>query len=433
MFTVLHVEHNRFYHVIMKNLVTRDNIKYVPAKSPKEAFEILENSKINLIITGLVFEDETGQDFIEALNMSKHANIPVIVLSSDEDDKLKEKLLERGILEFINKNTSVERVNWYVNKLEDREFTIEKLKDVKIAILDDNELELQILSNLFQKNGIDGVDYFSDPLEFLMNKQEYMVYVIDFALPKISAEYVITKIREKDKQCVILALSAITNETDISNILASGANDYVAKPINEEVLFERLKYNLIKDALNNELGSGSGNGSGSAAENKNVDHKMNIDSMTKLYNKTYCLKFLQDMIVKYKYGGDLSIMIINIDRFKHINNIYGFEFGDEVIVKIGNLMNALIRSTDVLGRFGGEEYILILPDTDMDGALILAEKLRETVEKTDFGKGDLQITVSGGIAEIDSDDPEKLINSANDLMLKAKRNGRNRMEYDSLL
>ena len=155
--------------------------------------------------------------------------------------------------------------------------------------------------------------------------------------------------------------------------------------------------------------------------------------MTNLYNKAYSLKFLQDMVVKYRYGGDLSIVIINIDRFKHINNIYGFEFGDEVIIKIAGLMNTLIRGTDVLGRFGGEEFILILPDTDMEGALILAEKLRETVENADFGRRDLQITISGGIAEIDCDDPDKLINSANDLMLKAKRNGRNRMEYDSLV
>lgn len=250
MFSVLHVEHNRFYHEIVKNVIADEELQYIPVKSPDEAYKILESTKINLIITGLIFEGQSGEHFIKSLNASKYKNLPVLILSSNEDEEIHKNTKEFGKIEFMNKNLPMDKLKACINKYISRDYTYQKLKEFKIAVLDDNEFELKIIKKFFDLNNVTNVSYYTDPEVFLNAKVNYSLNLIDYMLPKLSSEKVVADLRARDKGAIILVASSVENEGIISNILNSGANDYIIKPFNEDILLARLRINISNYILN---------------------------------------------------------------------------------------------------------------------------------------------------------------------------------------
>ena len=134
-----------------------------------------------------------------------------------------------------------------------------------------------------------------------------------------------------------------------------------------------------------------------------------------------------------RYDVSLSVMMIDIDRFKDINDSLGHIVGDGVLRLLGDLLREEVRSVDLAARYGGEEFVIVLPDTDLEGAVVFAERLRKRVEETNFAdSGDpLRITASIGVAaasiEGEITEPESLIGEADEALYRAKNEGRNRV------
>lgn len=134
-----------------------------------------------------------------------------------------------------------------------------------------------------------------------------------------------------------------------------------------------------------------------------------------------------------RYEGPLSLVMIDIDHFKHYNDEHGHQLGDEVLRRTAHLLRAQIRKTDAIGRYGGEEFLVILPRTEKEQALLVADKLRRSVEQADYEHGYLQplgrITISCGVATAPHDAPTlaELLHAADDALFAAKDSGRNRV------
>lgn len=163
-------------------------------------------------------------------------------------------------------------------------------------------------------------------------------------------------------------------------------------------------------------------------EQKNMILKEMVirDPMTSLLNHDNAYKKLNEEIKKAKrIGYALSIIMVDIDNFKYINDHYGHQVGDDVIISVANLLVESCRGTDIICRYGGEEYMLILPDTALDEAAQLAERIRMKTEATEFANG-IRVTVSGGISEYDGESTKELIYRADQQLYKAKYNGKNR-------
>ena len=158
-------------------------------------------------------------------------------------------------------------------------------------------------------------------------------------------------------------------------------------------------------------------------------HLAETDRLTGLFNKGKFNEVLKKEIERAKrYKRPLSLIIFDIDRFKRINDTYGHKVGDEVLRELAKVIKSIIRKTDFLVRWGGEEFVILAPETDLDGALKLAEKLRQTVEKHQFPTVK-NVTISLGVAQyIDEETPEEFIIRADTALYKAKENGRNRVE-----
>lgn len=154
----------------------------------------------------------------------------------------------------------------------------------------------------------------------------------------------------------------------------------------------------------------------------------NTDHLTQLYNRLYSDHSLNEEIVRAaRFGRDLAVILVDIDNFKGINDTYGHQAGDEVIVIVASLLKRRSRSIDIIGRYGGEEFIIICPETGKDGALLLAESLRKDMEKTDFGKPG-KLTFSAGVAILETNDTlPALVRKADKALYRAKANGRNQV------
>jgi diguanylate cyclase (GGDEF)-like protein len=153
------------------------------------------------------------------------------------------------------------------------------------------------------------------------------------------------------------------------------------------------------------------------------------DHLTGLLNRRQITQLLDNEVRRaLRYDATFSVIMMDIDNFKSVNDRFGHQAGDTVLKKIADVIRKGVRATDLIGRWGGEEFIILSPETDVAGSILLAEKMRSLLEANDFGKiGD--ITASFGVAAFNqSDDCETVIGRADAGLYAAKNGGKNRVE-----
>jgi len=156
-----------------------------------------------------------------------------------------------------------------------------------------------------------------------------------------------------------------------------------------------------------------------------------IDSLTNVYNRRTLFEMLDMEIRRSKRSlRPLSVIIIDIDHLTRVNERYGLVVGDDLLASTAQTIKDLVRGTDIVGRYGGEEFLLILPDCTVHGALHVGEKVRLAIQAATFPPG-LKITVSGGVAQYAHISCDALLESASRALAEAKNAGRNCMVYSN--
>lgn len=152
------------------------------------------------------------------------------------------------------------------------------------------------------------------------------------------------------------------------------------------------------------------------------------DHLTGLYNRAFLTEYLTRLVEgKHRYSSDISCILIDVDHFKHINDSLGHQSGDRVLSALSARLQASIRQADVIARMGGEEFLVVLPQTGLENALIVAEKLRKTVAAEPLEGS--AVTISLGVGAFDEDEHfESLYHRIDEALYRAKRGGRNRVE-----
>ncbi|MBV1874387.1 MAG: diguanylate cyclase [Gammaproteobacteria bacterium] len=155
-----------------------------------------------------------------------------------------------------------------------------------------------------------------------------------------------------------------------------------------------------------------------------------IDGLTGLFNRSHWEERLSEEFSRIKrYGGKLSLVMFDLDKFKLVNDTHGHLAGDAILKVVSENVLNVIRESDIAGRYGGEEFAVILPNTDIEGAKVVVEKLRKLSEETvvDFGGEKLKFTISGGVSEMEStlENHELLISQADEALYYSKAHGRN--------
>jgi two-component system cell cycle response regulator len=164
-----------------------------------------------------------------------------------------------------------------------------------------------------------------------------------------------------------------------------------------------------------------------------LERLASTDPLTGMFNRRLLfIRLEQELARARRVGGDLCLVYLDIDHFKKINDTYGHLAGDEVLRRLSRIMNTVLRKSDVMARMGGEEFLIMLPDTGEDGARYIAERLRAIVEETlfDFEGARIPVTVSFGVVHAGADNQDysdDLVRKADQALYYSKHNGRNRV------
>ncbi|SFP03159.1 diguanylate cyclase [Hydrogenimonas thermophila] len=287
-----------------------------------------------------------------------------------------------------------------------------------ILIVDDTIANLDILVDLLgQYDVIDAVNG-EDALE-IANEESIDLILLDIMMPEMDGYEVCKRLKsnEKTKDIPVIFITAKTDEDSIEKAYDIGGADYVTKPFRPKELLSRVKKELKLQELMKEL-----------------KLLASTDPMTKLYNRRYFTNVSQHILeIAKRENQSLSLVMLDIDKFKNINDTYGHQIGDEVIISLANELTQNQRKSDIVSRYGGEEFVVLLPNTSLEEAIGVAEKLREkidlkTINLDNYEK--LKFTISLGVSEVkvfNEKNIEKALKRADDALYTAKESGRNRV------
>lgn len=308
---------------------------------------------------------------------------------------------------------------------------VEYSRTLNVLFIEDNEdvrLQLvKLLSNFFtnidvEENGLTGYEKYID---FKETKDEYYDLIItDLSMPKLDGIDLCKQIIKINPNQLILVISAHTESKKLIKLIDIGIYKFLQKPVNYNDLLNSLSLIILK--IKREK---------SFLELENDNEKLNelaiTDNLTSIYNRRFIDNILNQRFLDLENNSnkELSIIFIDIDDFKLINDVHGHLIGDKVLIEFTQKLKSTIRSNDTLGRWGGEEFIIILDRTNLESSKSIAEKLREGIENTIFTKIK-NLTASFGIASYEENDSvNNLIKKADYSLYKAKRDGKNRVAF----
>jgi diguanylate cyclase (GGDEF)-like protein len=299
---------------------------------------------------------------------------------------------------------------------------------MKILIAEDDPSFRRLLEDHLTRWGYDVLAAADgdEALRTLQADDPPQLAMLDWMMPGLNGVEVCRRVREKgnDSYTYIILLTSLQRDEDLVTGLEAGADDYMTKPFRHSELRLRLRAGRRIIELQQELRSAR----------DTFRTKASHDALTGLWNHGEILQILaQELARAEREKKSVGVIMADIDFFKRINDTHGHLAGDVVLRETAARMHALMRSYDYFGRFGGEEFLAILPDCGLEYAAAFAERLRLAVSfgRIDTPEGLIPVTVSFGVATGNHEslkNADSLVKSADQALYRAKKNGRNRVE-----
>ena len=297
---------------------------------------------------------------------------------------------------------------------------------MRILIAEDDPVSCRLLEVTLGKWGYEVIACPNGTIawEVLQQSDAPSLAILDWMMPGMDGLQVCREVRSKaaEPYIYILLLTAKSQQTDIIKGLEAGADDYLTKPFDANELHMRLRAGHRILDLQAEL----------ICVREELRQQATHDSLTYLWNRGAICDILQRELDRTQRSNmPLSIILADIDHFKRINDTYGHLAGDAVLREAAQCMRGVIRPYDGIGRYGGEEFLFVLPECDEAGAATLAERLRASIaaRAMAIGERDVPLTCSMGIATHEiTQDLETLLGAADMALYRAKKAGRNRVE-----
>ncbi|MBN9555376.1 MAG: PleD family two-component system response regulator [Alphaproteobacteria bacterium] len=442
------------------------NVKLLEAKLTAEYFDVVTAfngqeclARMAENVPDIVLLDVMmpGMDGFEVCRRIKSdpriAHVPVVMVTALDQSSDRVAGLDAGADDFLTKPVddaalfarvrSLVRLKLMTDELRMRESTgqsmglldpADNLLDAspqgRILVIEDRlETVAWFVSALTPQHEVTSVDTFEEALVRVRGGDPDLV-VVSLGMRGFDGLRLCSQLRSlpEGRNVPILVVVSDGDRRKLTQALEMGVNDYLTRPVDKNELVARVRTQLRKKRYADRL-----------RHNVQLSLEMAItDQLTGLHNRRYMSRHLDNLVAgAQKNGKPIAFVIMDIDYFKAVNDTYGHDIGDEVLKEFASRIAANVRGIDLACRYGGEEFVVVMPDTDVDFAYSVSERLRHSIETTPFrisrAPNALNLTISIGIAGLEGahDSADALLHRADQALYSAKKTGRNKVVADA--
>ena len=440
---------------LLEARLTAEYFEVMTAASGAEALEICARGDVDIVLLDVMMPEMDGFEVCRRLKSShKTHHIPVLMITALDQPSDRVKGLEVGADDFLTKPVddiqlmarvrSLVRLKALTDELRARALTGQEIaiedasramqsmesEGGRLLLIDTDSRHAERLRGYLV--GTNQVQVLNDPADaaLAVSKGGYELAVVSMSLDQFDPLRVCSQMRTLE-QSRTLPIILVADEADRPRVVRGldlGVNDFILRPVERNELLARVRTQIRRYRYAAELRQSVTNTLALAV----------TDELTGLYNRRYFDRHLALMLEKAReQDRDMALMLIDMDFFKAINDTHGHDTGDAVLREFSLRLRRNIRGVDLACRFGGEEFVVLMPDTDYRQAQNVAERVRNAVAERSFETGrpsrPLSVTVSVGVAlnESADDTPETILKRADVALYRAKREGRNRVVFDA--
>jgi two-component system, cell cycle response regulator len=431
------------------------NIKLLEARLSAEYFEVLtassgagalnicERAECDMILLDVMMPDIDGFEVCRRLKSNPATHfIPVVMVTALDSPADRVRGLEAGADDFLTKPVSdvvliarvrsLTRLKMMTDELRmraqapERDAVADAGKGGRVLLVDDRPTSYQRLAPLLSAEHT--VDVETDPAEALFRAADgdYDLLIVSLDLDNFDGLRLCGQARslERTRHVPILAIADPEHNTRLLRGLEIGVNDYLLRPVDNNELLARARTQIRKRRYTDHL-------------RDNVQNSIEmavIDDLTGLHNRRYMENHLATLAEQASARGKpLALMLLDIDYFKSINDSFGHDAGDDVLREFATRVRKSIRGIDLACRYGGEEFVVVMPETDLHVASLVAERLRRSIAAEPFviskGASRVEVTISIGLTTLEQkgESVADVLKRADNALYRAKNEGRNRV------
>ena len=424
------------------------------AMNGRDALAVCERSECDVVLLDVMMPGMDGFEVCRQLksNPTTH-HIPVIMVTALDQPSDRVRGLEAGADDFLTKPVSdvalvarvrsLARLKMMTDELRMRALTSKEIgilsperdaisdkgRQGRILVIDDRQSSHERIGAMLAEEHT--VEVEEDPNDALFRAAEgrYDLVIVSLALENYDGLRLCSQLRSLDRTRNVPVLAITEGETNARLVrgLDVGVSDYLQRPIDKNELLARARTQIRKKRYSERL-----------RDNVQLSIELSItDPLTGLYNRRYMESHLGALLEQATTRNKpLTVLMLDIDYFKAINDTHGHDAGDDVLREFATRIKKSIRGIDLACRHGGEEFVIVMPETDLAVATMVAERLRRRIATEPFpiqeGTGSLEVTISVGISALGpNDDAANILKRADRALYRAKRDGRNRVVPDA--
>jgi two-component system cell cycle response regulator len=439
---------------LLEAKLTSEYFEVCTAMNGADALEAVDSFKPDIILLDVMMPGIDGIEVCRRIKTNRQTqHIPVIMVTALDQVEDRVRGLEAGADDFITKPVndaalfcrlkSLVRLKMLMDELRgrndapvmgDASSSVIDLAHVEtgatIAVVDNRGIIADRIQDAL--GGMHRVETLTDPGQTITLSQETELdlIIVSFDLLDHDGLRLCSQLRsfERTRQIPILVVVDVEDQSRLMRALDMGVNDYLHRPLDKLELKARVNTQIKRKRYTDRL-------------RFNVTRSMELavtDPLTGLYNRRHMDNQLAVQVTNAASRGKaVAVLALDVDFFKPINDTHGHDVGDRVLQELATRLKAQVRAIDLCCRMGGEEFVVILPETDLQVGFTVAERLRRAIANKPFNagakQGPLAITVSIGVAGFESltDTPQAILKRADDALYEAKRSGRNRVVSDA--
>jgi len=437
---------------LLETRLTTEYFNVITASDGREALSICADTPVDLVLLDIMMPGIDGFEVCERLKANAETcHIPVVIVTALDEMADRVRGLQAGADDFLTKPVdemqllarvkSLLRLKMLTDELRLRAVTArdigldtllsDKGDDTrakpKVLVVDERESSFERLVKPLRKTF--EIVHAAEPQSAIMTAAEgdFDCVFVAARFTEYDALRICSQLRSLDRtRFVPIILVAETDDDDlVKRGLELGVNDYIVRPVDPNELIARLRTQVRRKRYHDSL-----------RDNVAASIELAVtDGLTGLHNRRYLDTHLETLVARaLNRGKELSLLITDIDRFKGVNDTHGHDAGDDVLREFARRLRINVRGMDLACRYGGEEFVIVMPDTPPHVAAEVAERLRAQIESDGFsienGARSIEVTVSVGVTSLiqsEAESAKALLKRADEALYEAKQTGRNRV------